>query len=71
MNFLAGHVDNGQFITANGEKITVNAAAPGANTLGIRPERLRLAAAPEHSEVSIPVRLADRIYLARPSNCAS
>jgi putative spermidine/putrescine transport system ATP-binding protein len=63
MNFLAGHVDNGQFITAHGEKIAVNAAAPNANTLGIRPERLRLAAAPEHNEVSIPVRLADRIYL--------
>jgi putative spermidine/putrescine transport system ATP-binding protein len=63
MNFLAGHVDNGQFITANGEKIALNAASPRANTLGIRPERLRLAAAPEHSEVSIPVRLADRIYL--------
>jgi putative spermidine/putrescine transport system ATP-binding protein len=56
-------VDNGQFVTTQGERIVVNTATPHATTLGIRPERLRLASAPESSEMSIPVTLAHKIYL--------
>ncbi|HTR10300.1 MAG TPA: ABC transporter ATP-binding protein [Paraburkholderia sp.] len=63
MNFLPGHVDNGQFITEKGERIDVKTATPDATTLGIRPERLRLAPVPEIGEVSIPVTLANTVYL--------
>ena len=63
MNFLAGHVDGGQFVTAKGERLAVDATTRNATMLGIRPERLRLGAAAVDGETAIPVTVGQAIYL--------
>jgi putative spermidine/putrescine transport system ATP-binding protein len=65
MNFLSGRMNDGQFVTAKGEKIAVGAAQGNITTLGIRPERLRLAtgSAVHDGEMAVPVTVAQTIYL--------
>ncbi|AJC18304.1 ABC transporter ATP-binding protein [Pandoraea sputorum] len=63
MNFLAGQMDAGQFVTAKGERLALAGATPDAKTLGIRPERLRLTDAPAQHETALPVTVDQTIYL--------
>ncbi|QBC32865.1 MULTISPECIES: ABC transporter ATP-binding protein [Pandoraea] len=63
MNFLAGRMTDGHFVTAKGERLALPSAAPDATTLGIRPERLRLSDTPVHNETAMPVTVDQTIYL--------
>jgi len=63
MNFLAGRMNDGHFVTAKGERFALANAAPDAITLGIRPERLRLTDAPVGNESAVPVTVDQTIYL--------
>ncbi|WP_353192264.1 ABC transporter ATP-binding protein [Pandoraea pnomenusa] len=63
MNFLAGQMHDGHFVTAKGERLALAGATPDARTLGIRPERLRLTDAPAHDETAVPVTVDQTIYL--------
>ncbi len=64
MNFLAGRMADGHFVTAKGERLALASASPHATTLGIRPERLRLTDdAPTRDETALPVTVDQTIYL--------
>ncbi|VVE66346.1 Fe3+/spermidine/putrescine ABC transporter ATP-binding protein [Pandoraea captiosa] len=63
MNFLAGQMQDGHFVTTRGERLALAGATPDAKTLGIRPERLRLADAATPGETAVPVTVDQTIYL--------
>ncbi|ODP33919.1 ABC transporter ATP-binding protein [Pandoraea sp. ISTKB] len=66
MNFLAGQMQDGHFVTAKGERLALaGTTADGAmpTSLGIRPERLRLTDAPAPTDTALPVTVDQTIYL--------
>jgi len=63
MNFFRGALDGGAFATERGTRIAVQDAAPAARQLGVRPERVTLAAQPPGSGNALAGTVESAVYL--------